>query len=337
MGNTVVPVPSVGPPPAPSEVSGFAQIPTAPGATWATVASAEPLPGLVVVLRLPATTFLAGEAISPQVRVRNTGQDPVAIYDPWIEALDQDTSLSLVKPTPFLPGSWPETHPPPSPWTVDPGQTHVWSRTIQLPFADQAAARSPYRLRAVAQLSGPDPVPKNLAEWPTFQTASVPLTLVPARPQQQLRLAWQADRHQWCVQAVDGAGGRPVGPLVAWMHATSAHGGTCHIRPRWDTRGPHGWHGRSVGWLLDAVPAGRRRSRQRQPLGGRAWLRDRAGDRDCAAWRVTGSHCDNGRVSDVREWAGALTFRDVGAIVYHVKVVAWLVPGFSVATHARSL
>jgi len=52
---------------------------------------------------------------------------------------------------------------------------------------------------------------------------------------------------------------------------------------------------------------------------------------------VTGSHCDNGRVSDVREWAGALTFRDVGAIVYHVKVVAWLVPGFSVATHARSL
>lgn len=35
----------------------------------------------------------------------------------------------------------------------------------------------------------------------------------------------------------------------------------------------------------------------------------------------------------VQEWSGALTFLDVGAIVYYLKAVPWLVSGFSVETH----
>ncbi len=36
-------------------------------------------------------------------------------------------------------------------------------------------------------------------------------------------------------------------------------------------------------------------------------------------------------------WAGKLTFTDVGAIVYYLRAVPWLVPGFSVATHPEGL
>jgi SAM-dependent methyltransferase len=36
---------------------------------------------------------------------------------------------------------------------------------------------------------------------------------------------------------------------------------------------------------------------------------------------------------NTQEWSGTLAFTDVGAIVYYLKVVPWLVPGFSVETH----
>ena len=38
-------------------------------------------------------------------------------------------------------------------------------------------------------------------------------------------------------------------------------------------------------------------------------------------------------VVDTREWSGKLGFTEVGAIVYYLKAVPWLVPGFSVDTH----
>jgi hypothetical protein len=40
---------------------------------------------------------------------------------------------------------------------------------------------------------------------------------------------------------------------------------------------------------------------------------------------------------DVQEWTGRFWFTDVGAIAYHLEAVPWLVPGFSVRTHARAL
>ena len=40
---------------------------------------------------------------------------------------------------------------------------------------------------------------------------------------------------------------------------------------------------------------------------------------------------------DVREYTGAETFADVGALVYFLKAIPWLVPDFSVATHTAPL
>ena len=42
-------------------------------------------------------------------------------------------------------------------------------------------------------------------------------------------------------------------------------------------------------------------------------------------------------IVDVQEWQGALCFADVGALVYYLKAVPWLVPGFSVVTHSDAL
>ena len=38
-------------------------------------------------------------------------------------------------------------------------------------------------------------------------------------------------------------------------------------------------------------------------------------------------------IVNTQEWSGTLAFTDVGAIVYYLKAVPWLVPGFSVETH----
>jgi SAM-dependent methyltransferase len=42
-------------------------------------------------------------------------------------------------------------------------------------------------------------------------------------------------------------------------------------------------------------------------------------------------------VADAREWSGRLSFTDVGAIVYYLKAVPWLVPDFSVDKYTRQL
>jgi len=42
-------------------------------------------------------------------------------------------------------------------------------------------------------------------------------------------------------------------------------------------------------------------------------------------------------VVDVQEWSGHLGFTDVGAIVYYLKAVPWLVNGFLVETHLKYL
>ena len=42
-------------------------------------------------------------------------------------------------------------------------------------------------------------------------------------------------------------------------------------------------------------------------------------------------------IKDVQKWEGNLSFSDVGAIVYYLKAVPWLVPAFTVETHLGSL
>ncbi len=43
------------------------------------------------------------------------------------------------------------------------------------------------------------------------------------------------------------------------------------------------------------------------------------------------------KVVTAEEWSGKLAFCDVGAIVYYLKTVPWLVPGFTVETHVDYL
>ena len=42
-------------------------------------------------------------------------------------------------------------------------------------------------------------------------------------------------------------------------------------------------------------------------------------------------------IKNIQEWEGNLSFSDVGAIVYYLKAVPWLVPNFKVETHLSSL
>ncbi len=42
-------------------------------------------------------------------------------------------------------------------------------------------------------------------------------------------------------------------------------------------------------------------------------------------------------IVDARDWTGKLSFTDVGAVVYYLKAVPWLVHGFSVETHKKYL
>jgi hypothetical protein len=42
-------------------------------------------------------------------------------------------------------------------------------------------------------------------------------------------------------------------------------------------------------------------------------------------------------IEQAKDWHGQLVFHDVGAIIYYLKAVPWLVPGFSVATHTGNL
>ena len=42
-------------------------------------------------------------------------------------------------------------------------------------------------------------------------------------------------------------------------------------------------------------------------------------------------------IEKLEEWQGDLAFTDVGAVVYYLRAVPWLVPGFSVDTHLDNL
>ena len=42
-------------------------------------------------------------------------------------------------------------------------------------------------------------------------------------------------------------------------------------------------------------------------------------------------------IQTVEEWEGCLFFTDVGAIVYYLKAIPWVVPEFTVETHLRYL
>lgn len=42
-------------------------------------------------------------------------------------------------------------------------------------------------------------------------------------------------------------------------------------------------------------------------------------------------------IRDFKEWSGKITFTDIGALVYYLKAIPWVVPGFSVTSHLQYL
>ncbi len=54
---------------------------------------------------------------------------------------------------------------------------------------------------------------------------------------------------------------------------------------------------------------------------------------NCVAWIEAAGLT----ILTAEDWTGVFTFTDVGAIVYYLKAVPWIVPGFSVATHMDEL
>jgi hypothetical protein len=40
---------------------------------------------------------------------------------------------------------------------------------------------------------------------------------------------------------------------------------------------------------------------------------------------------------NTQEWSGKISFTDVGAMVYYLKAIPWVVPGFSVETQSKYL
>ena len=56
-----------------------------------------------------------------------------------------------------------------------------------------------------------------------------------------------------------------------------------------------------------------------------------------AARYVPELEADGLAIANVEEWEGRLAFSDVGAIVYYLKAVPWLMPRFSVETHLQYL
>ena len=86
----LVPVPRVTPTARPPEVGGEVLTPLADDASLRVAAAAEAAPGLRVELLLPVEAAL-GEAITPEVRVRNSGPTSVTLADfLFLDVLDPD-------------------------------------------------------------------------------------------------------------------------------------------------------------------------------------------------------------------------------------------------------
>lgn len=53
--------------------------------------------------------------------------------------------------------------------------------------------------------------------------------------------------------------------------------------------------------------------------------------------KVTSLQASGLDIVNADEWSGRMRFTDVGAVVYYLKAIPWLVPGFSVESHLGAL
>jgi len=195
------------------------RIPVLPTDISSTVARGDEEDGLSIAIDLPRTTFLAGEAVSAHLVVRNDGPVPVFILDQPVLAVIDETGQPF-RHQGFGPGDGPLTQPPPIPQSLDPGQSRTVSQAVQLPFEDDARQHTyevqGYVQHAQQQLG-------NAAQWPSLETNAWPLPLAMPSPVQRLQATLQADARGWCLQATDGVGSQPAAPLSADMFAWESH------------------------------------------------------------------------------------------------------------------
>lgn len=111
--------------------------------------------------------------------------------------------------------------------TLEPGDSQTWLQAVQLPFEDDLRPDRSVALGATVQVlrAGEVSPGNNLRTWPTYHAPEVPLSLSAPRPDQQLRVVWQAQRQQCAIQVRCADGSQPRGPLVALIFAVG-HGKT---------------------------------------------------------------------------------------------------------------
>lgn len=187
-----------------------------PGLT--TFAASEPIPGVMLELRLPRTTFVAGAVVEPEIQVRNANATEVAVSDSvWVVPDGADEpSPSTQTDTRSFPNF---IHGPFGFRTISVPGGQTWAlpaSTVQLPFE----ATQPVHLHATTWLS--TSAPTNGATPGQAFVADVPLHLMAPTPAEELRIELHADTRQWCLRAKDASGGPAVGPLFVRMMARSS-------------------------------------------------------------------------------------------------------------------
>lgn len=181
--------------------------------------------GLILTVRLPKDTYLAGEGGLADVEIRNNGPETVFINGSGTDL----ASLALVDQFGEEPDPWPFSFAghliggPPYMQKLVPGD--VLTKTIQFQIPPAAHNSLPRDLYLWAETSfsrlesseGPD----NL--WMRLEAG--PLRLVVYLPDRahHLSVDWQVDRNQWRLSVKDGNGQVPTGKIWGEIGLASAN------------------------------------------------------------------------------------------------------------------
>jgi hypothetical protein len=185
---------------------------------WTAVARGEPLPGVVLELRLPGTSFVLGGVISPEVRVQNGTSSDLVVTTGVIAKSDNQHPIPIDERSVLYGGLRGQPGFMRGGPTVPAGQTWSFPTAVQLPFD----AAPTVELVATAAF---EPQVGTPALSPVAVYSEIPLTLTTPGPEHKLQVQLQVDRKQWCLRATTASGGTPDGPLSWSARAMVAGGG----------------------------------------------------------------------------------------------------------------
>jgi beta propeller repeat protein len=193
---TITPFPTAGPP----------EIQTGPPASMKNARGA-----LLMEVRLPGDSYLAGEGGQALVTLRNRGPDTLFVEDYAVSLRDEDGAA---------PPAWPWAAPArpgvPTLYKLAAGEVVSGTRLFQVPPLEQVG-RHHYSLWADARFSrqAPDGLngdgPDNL--WLPFEMGAIPLKVTRPTAAQQLHARLAADRKGWRL-SVTGPDGQPLPAAV---------------------------------------------------------------------------------------------------------------------------